>query len=67
MGRRVHVCPKCGSTEIYYIAGMVTGQKYRCKRCGYIGSLIIETDEDDLEDWEAERIKNESGEHNARF
>jgi len=52
MGRRIQICPQCGSTEIYYEAGMVTGQKYHCNRCGYIGSLIMERDLDDLEEIE---------------
>lgn len=65
MGRRVQVCPKCGSSQLYYEAGMVTGQKYHCKRCGYIGSLIIEADEDDLDEWDKEWKEKDSGEHDA--
>lgn len=42
MRRRILICPQCGSSDIYYEAGMITGQKYHCKRCGYIGSLILE-------------------------
>lgn len=44
---------------------MITGQKYHCKRCGYIGSLVIETDEEDLKDWEKEWEEKRSGEHDA--
>jgi len=65
MGRRIQVCPMCGSLHLYYEAGMVTGQKYHCKRCGYIGSLVIETDEEDLKDWEKEWEEKRSGEHDA--
>ncbi len=28
---RVLRCPDCGSTDIDYEAGMVTGSKYRCQ------------------------------------
>jgi rubredoxin len=65
MGKRIQVCPMCGSPRLYYEAGMVTGQKYHCKRCGYIGSLVIETDEEDIEDWEKEWEEKRSGEHDA--
>lgn len=55
----------CGSPYLYYEAGMVTGQKYHCKRCGYIGSLVIETDEEDLKDWEKEWEEKRSGKHDT--
>ena len=42
--KAVQVCPQCGSIKIYYEAGMVTGQKYHCKNCQYVGSLIFEKD-----------------------
>ena len=38
----VLVCPVCGSDEIDYEAGMITGQKYRCQRCRYVGSFALE-------------------------
>gem|GEM_PF-3075665 len=41
--RRVKQCPSCGSLELYYEAGLVTGQKYHCKKCDYIGPLVYET------------------------
>jgi predicted RNA-binding Zn-ribbon protein involved in translation (DUF1610 family) len=44
--RRVLTCPHCGSSDVYYEAGMMTGQVYHCKNCDYVGSLIIEKDED---------------------
>ena len=37
-------CPHCGSMDVFYEAGMITGQKYRCHRCGYLGAFIIERD-----------------------
>ena len=42
--RSVRKCPTCGSTELYYEAGLITGQKYHCKRCNYIGPLVYEED-----------------------
>jgi predicted RNA-binding Zn-ribbon protein involved in translation (DUF1610 family) len=48
-GRTVLLCPKCGSARISLIAGSLLGQVYRCARCDYVGSLVLETDlpEDD--------------------
>ena len=42
---KIKTCPACGSTNI----GMdrttgITGQKYKCNTCGYIGDIIIEQD-----------------------
>ena len=47
MGRNEHlieVCPVCGSSDIYYEAGGYAGKLYHCKRCGYIGALVVEAD-----------------------
>jgi len=41
---KVLQCPKCGSPDLYYEAGLITGQKYHCKKCNYVGSLVIERD-----------------------
>jgi uncharacterized Zn finger protein len=38
---KVKTCPSCGSSEIELFAGGITGA-YRCKKCGYVGSLIVE-------------------------
>jgi hypothetical protein len=35
-------CPECGWDELYYEAGLYTGYKYHCKRCDYIGPVVIE-------------------------
>ncbi|MDP3917186.1 MAG: hypothetical protein Q8Q42_02765 [Nanoarchaeota archaeon] len=37
-------CPKCGSFEVDFYAGALTGS-YHCKRCGYIGPIIVEEDD----------------------
>ncbi|MGC9122953.1 MAG: hypothetical protein ACP5IB_02620 [Thermoplasmata archaeon] len=46
---KIKICPECGSTRIYYLNGMISGEIYRCEDCGYIGSLILEIDERDYE------------------
>lgn len=38
----VLTCPVCGSADLYYEAGLITGYKYHCKKCGYIGSFVVE-------------------------
>jgi predicted RNA-binding Zn-ribbon protein involved in translation (DUF1610 family) len=43
-GRRVLLCPKCGSADVSLIAGSILGQVYRCAKCDYVGSLIFETE-----------------------
>jgi transposase-like protein len=42
--KTVLVCPHCGSASLYYEAGLVTGYKYHCKDCDYVGALVIEKD-----------------------
>lgn len=42
--RSVLTCPQCGSADLYYEAGLITGYKYHCKRCNYIGAFVIEKD-----------------------
>lgn len=53
----VLTCPDCGSADVIYEAGMVLGQKYRCLKCGYMGSLALER--------EVEVSEKGSGEHDA--
>ena len=40
---KVRKCPRCKSTDITLDTGGQTG-KYICKKCGYIGPLIVEED-----------------------
>jgi transcription initiation factor TFIIIB Brf1 subunit/transcription initiation factor TFIIB len=47
---RVLLCPICNSTEIELDAGGYTG-KYYCKKCGYVGSLILEVDREELNEF----------------
>ena len=39
------VCPVCGSVDLYYEAGGVEGL-YHCKYCGYIGSFVVDANEE---------------------
>jgi DNA-directed RNA polymerase subunit M/transcription elongation factor TFIIS len=38
---KILFCPDCGSTDIYYEIGGITGT-YHCHKCDYIGPLVIE-------------------------
>lgn len=42
--RKVLTCPQCGSADLYYEAALITGYKYHCKKCNYIGAFVIEKD-----------------------
>ncbi|WP_406659659.1 hypothetical protein V7O66_07345 [Methanolobus sp. ZRKC3] len=41
----MQVCPVCGSPDLYYETGGVEGL-YHCKYCDYIGSFIIDANEE---------------------
>ncbi len=53
--KKIKVCPVCGSPHIHYVAGMITGEKYVCEDCGYVGSLIIEMDVEEYKRWIKEK------------
>lgn len=40
----VLTCPQCGSADLYYETALITGYKYHCKKCDYIGAFVIEKD-----------------------
>lgn len=42
--KKVITCPRCGSADLYYEAGLITGYKYHCKNCDYIGAFVIEVE-----------------------
>ena len=41
-GVRILECPQCHGTDLYYEAGLITGYKYHCKTCNYVGAFVIE-------------------------
>ena len=47
--KRILICPVCKSNEIELDTGGYTG-KYYCKKCGYVGSFIIELNESEYEE-----------------
>lgn len=40
----IKACPKCGSKNVGLHAAGITGN-YQCLDCGYIGPIIMESDE----------------------
>ena len=52
--KSVLTCPHCGSSDLYYEAALITGYKYHCKKCGYIGAFVIERDVEDFMEGPAE-------------
>ena len=42
-------CPVCQSRDIFLIAGGYLGTIYRCKSCGYQGSFVIDTGDEECE------------------
>ncbi|MFO7792499.1 MAG: hypothetical protein R6W73_05900 [Candidatus Saliniplasma sp.] len=44
ISKSIKRCPNCGSTDIVSVAGMMTGYKYHCRECDYVGVLVIEED-----------------------
>lgn len=36
---KMHVCPNCGSHDVYMVAGGTTGT-WACKDCGYRGAVF---------------------------
>jgi len=44
----VLLCPRCLSTEVHYVGGLISGHRYRCGSCGYEGALILEVDPEDV-------------------
>lgn len=44
--QKLLTCPQCGGHDLYYENALITGYKYHCKDCDYIGPFIIEQDVD---------------------
>jgi transposase-like protein len=72
--KRVLVCPVCASSDVELDTGGYTG-KYHCKKCGYVGSFVVELEEDkyaellkagELEKFVRDRQKRETGQYDHR-
>lgn len=63
-GSMILCCPECQSTEVYEVAGGYVGQVYRCKKCGYRGSFVLEIDEGELEALKGDRPDTDREEGN---
>lgn len=53
----MEICPVCGSLDLYYESGGVEGL-YHCKKCGYIGSFVINANEEMVKTIQEEYKKN---------
>jgi hypothetical protein len=49
MSKTILTCPQCGSSDLYYENAMITGVVYHCKKCDYIGPVVLERDMTDEE------------------
>jgi hypothetical protein len=43
-GPAVLICPQCGSDRIVMEAAQITGAKYHCLACDYLGAFVVEQD-----------------------
>ena len=42
---KLKTCPQCGSTDVTLDRLMgLTGNRYKCRTCGYTGDVIVEQD-----------------------
>ncbi|MCI4363306.1 MAG: hypothetical protein L3K13_03265 [Thermoplasmata archaeon] len=41
-GKSVLRCPQCRSAHVVYDAALITGQRYHCLDCDYVGSFVLE-------------------------
>ncbi|MBI2664088.1 hypothetical protein HYX10_01960 [Candidatus Woesearchaeota archaeon] len=42
---KIKTCPRCGSTDVGMDRTLgITGNRYKCKKCGYAGDIILEQD-----------------------
>jgi len=39
---RIKGCPQCGGTELSFETAMLTGNRYHCLDCDYVGALVVE-------------------------
>jgi len=38
-------CAFCGSDRVILEAALITGQRYHCLACDYVGPLVVETED----------------------
>jgi len=48
-GKSILLCPQCGSERIVLDAALITGQRYHCLACDYLGAFVVERDLKDLD------------------
>ncbi len=60
--KMVRICPTCGSTNIYWVAGGLIGAIYKCNDCGYEGTFVLEVKPSDLQRFQKE-LNSESGDN----
>jgi DNA-directed RNA polymerase subunit M/transcription elongation factor TFIIS len=44
MPKTILTCPQCGSSDLFYENAMITGIVYHCKKCDYVGPVVLERD-----------------------
>ncbi len=57
-------CPKCGSPKIKLAIGLTIGglapKQYYCEECGYVGTIVMELEEEKNSDNEKEKEKTDA-------
>lgn len=65
--KKILVCPICNSSEIDLDIGGYTG-KYRCRKCGYFGSFILEMTEGEYREMlEEKKFRKEEEKQKRKF
>jgi hypothetical protein len=66
--RTMILCPHCGGSDLYFEAGLITGYKYHCKHCDYVGAFIIEKEVDEfIEEGSGEDSNGEDDEKDGKY
>jgi len=58
---KIRLCPKCKKPKLksaMNVSGWLAPGMYECRECGYVGSLFIEVDSRDFEDFKLDRDKD---------
>jgi hypothetical protein len=64
MSKTILTCPQCGSSDLYYENAMITGVVYHCKKCDYIGPVVLERD---MTDEEIDALNQKRSDRKKRF